>query len=175
MEVSKYAEGTHEETEPALNAADIRGRAVATMVLSKQDTRAQRDRPPNTASTLLKGSRFVWSVKAISVLWLAYFSPPACFSCDSSSVLRLGTLVISPVSCEQGSWVVSSAIASWLPWVNGTVSGIVLVALWEPEGESAVETSEFRETDHVSSDVDMAAVLRGGIMPRCRPTPRALH
>ena len=62
MDVRKYADGTHETTAPALKAADMVGRAVATMVESRQETRMQRARPKKTAITLRRGRRFVWSV-----------------------------------------------------------------------------------------------------------------
>ena len=70
VDVSRYADGTHEDTEPALKCVEILGSAVATIVLSNVETRAHRLSPPKMVSTRLKGSRLVWSVKAISTLLL---------------------------------------------------------------------------------------------------------
>jgi len=64
--VSRYPEGTQDTTEPALNASDIVGRAVATIVESSVDTRMHRERLQKTATTFLKGRRFVWSVSEIT-------------------------------------------------------------------------------------------------------------
>ena len=63
VEVRKYEEGTQDATEPALKKAEMVGRAVATIVESRQETRMQSESPKNTAMTFLRGSRFVWSVR----------------------------------------------------------------------------------------------------------------
>ena len=46
-----------------MKAAEIVGRAVATIVESKQETRMQSASPKKTAMTFFRGSRFVWSVR----------------------------------------------------------------------------------------------------------------
>lgn len=59
VEVNMYAAGTHADTVPALNEAEIVGNAVATTVESKLDTRRHRERPMNTTTTFRNGSRLV--------------------------------------------------------------------------------------------------------------------
>ena len=63
MDVRKYAEGTQEDMDPALKWLEMVGRAVATMVESKVDTRMQSDKLEKTMNTFRKGSRLVWSVR----------------------------------------------------------------------------------------------------------------
>ena len=67
VEVSKYAEGTHEMTAPAWNEFEMVGSAVATMVASRQEMRAQSESPANTGMTIRGGNRLVWSVRTISL------------------------------------------------------------------------------------------------------------
>lgn len=62
VDVSKYADGTHDTTEPALNAVEIVGRAVATVTESSVLTTMHMLRPRKVPSTFLKGRRLVWSV-----------------------------------------------------------------------------------------------------------------
>lgn len=59
VEVRRYAEGTHDMIAPALKCDEIVGNAVATTVESRQETRIHNDRPAKTATTFLKGRRFV--------------------------------------------------------------------------------------------------------------------
>ena len=59
VDVRKYAEGTQEATDPALKAAEIVGKAVATIVESSVETRMQSASPKKTAMTFLCGSRLV--------------------------------------------------------------------------------------------------------------------
>lgn len=53
------AEGTHDDTAPALNTADIVGKAVATMVESSAEIMRHEANPRKTTNICLKGRRFV--------------------------------------------------------------------------------------------------------------------
>lgn len=59
MEVNRYADGTHEDTEPALNTADTVGNDVETMRESREVTRAHSDSARKTITTCLTGRRLV--------------------------------------------------------------------------------------------------------------------
>jgi hypothetical protein len=62
--VRRYAEGTQETTDPALNAADMVGITVATMTESRLDTTTHSASPVKMGRSFLKGKRFVWSVSS---------------------------------------------------------------------------------------------------------------
>lgn len=60
--MSNEAEGTQEDTAPALKYAVMVGRAVATIVESSVVITIQQAIPKKTMMSFLKGSRFVWSI-----------------------------------------------------------------------------------------------------------------
>ena len=60
--VKRYAAGTHDTMDPALKAAEMVGRAVATLTVSRAVTSKQRERPKKQVITFLKGRMLVWSV-----------------------------------------------------------------------------------------------------------------
>jgi hypothetical protein len=62
--VRRYAEGTQETTDPALNAADMVGITVATMTESRLETTTHSASPAKMGRSFLKGKRFVWSVSS---------------------------------------------------------------------------------------------------------------
>jgi hypothetical protein len=64
VEVRRYAEGTQETTDPALNAADMVGITVATMTESRLETTTHSARPAKMGRSFLKGKRLVWSVSS---------------------------------------------------------------------------------------------------------------
>jgi hypothetical protein len=66
VDVSNEAAATQEDTDPALKAEDIVGRAVATIVESSDVTTMQLASPRNTIIIFLRGRAFVWSVSLIS-------------------------------------------------------------------------------------------------------------
>lgn len=83
VEVSNEAEATQEDTAPALKAADIVGRAVATIVESSEVTTIQLASPRYTIRIFLNGRRFVWSVS-----WTSDWSVPL-ERCPLSSLMSL--------------------------------------------------------------------------------------
>ena len=78
VEVSRLAEGTQDDTDPAWNAADMVGRAVATMTESSVEVTMHSASPEKTAMTFLKGSKFVWSVKLTASSVLSAFVLVVC-------------------------------------------------------------------------------------------------
>lgn len=66
VDVSRYADGTQETTEPALNADEIVGIAVAMMTESSVETTTHSASPRKMGSSFRVGSLLVWSVSSTS-------------------------------------------------------------------------------------------------------------
>ena len=112
---------------PALNAVEIVGSAVATMVESRQVTREQIAIPTKTDTTFLNGNRFVWSVRVTSCL-------------PESLSFEFGMTETSTASGSiytEGAG--SSTTSSWMPALSGWSKCSLMAKL---EGMSRSEVTD---------------------------------
>jgi hypothetical protein len=78
VEVRRYADGTHETIDPALNADEMVGITVATITESRLETTTHSARPAKMGRSFLNGNRLLWSV---SSTWPLRVALPVVYPC----------------------------------------------------------------------------------------------
>jgi hypothetical protein len=82
VEVRRYADGTQDTIDPALNADDMVGITVATMTESRLETTTHSASPAKMGRCFLNGNRLLWSV---SSTWPLRVALPGVYSCASEA------------------------------------------------------------------------------------------